>query len=408
MRYRAPITLVLIGFAAFVCIGLPEGVLGVAWPSIRQELGVPISQLGSMLFASMCGYLTCSSLSGSLSVRFGLGRVLLVGAMAMAMAQGGYALAPAWWVMVTLATLSGAGCGAMDGALNQFAASHFSPRSINWMHASFGLGASIGPLLTTTIITRGGSWRWGYALVSGSLIVVAIAIATTLRRWQEPPAPAAHEQVANRVEGSVLAQFGVWINVAIFFLYCAAEAAMGQLAFSLLTESRGIDVRFAGRCIAVYWGSLTFGRLLFGALATRWSASALLRIATVATPAGALWFWLARSPGGAMASLALFGLALAPVFPLLIGETPARLGKSAARHAIGLQVAAACLGGASGPALAGILGRRIGLESVLGPMIVAATMLMLALHEMGYRHHRAGSTRAGITALTRGALSQSP
>jgi fucose permease len=401
MRHRAEITLVLIAFAAFVCIGLPEGVLGVAWPSIRRELGVPISQLGSMLFASMCGYLTCSSLSGPLSIRFGLGRVLLVGAVAMAVAQGGYALAPAWWVMVTLATLSGSGCGAIDGALNQFSATHFSPRSINWMHASFGLGASIGPLVTTAIITRGGSWRWGYAMVSSALILVAVAIAATLRRWQESPGAVAHGDEAKGIERSVLWQLGVWINIAIFFLYCAAEAATGQLAFSLLTESRGIDVRFAGRCVGVYWGSLTCGRLLFGALATRWSASALLRVATAATPVGALWFWFTRSPAGAMGSLALFGLALAPVFPLLIGETPVRLGRHRARHAIGLQVAAACLGGAAGPALAGVLGRRIGLEPVLGPMIVAATALMLALHEAALWRHRAGSgpvTLAPVTA----------
>jgi fucose permease len=386
MQHRARITLILIAFAAYVCIGLPEGVLGVAWPSIRHELGVPISQLGSLLFASMCGYLTCSSLSGPLSVRFGLGGVLLVGALAMAIAQGGYALAPAWWVMVTLATLSGSGCGTLDGALNQFAASHFSPRSINWMHACFGLGASISPLAMTAILTRGGSWRWGYAMVSSSLILVAIAIAATIRQWQETRASDAPQPASERDEPGVLGQVAVWINVAIFFLYCAAEAATGQLAFSLLTESRGIGVTFAGWCVGVYWGSLTFGRFLFGAAAARWSAPALLRVATVVTPIGALWFWLARTPVGAMGSLALFGLALAPVFPLLIGETPVRMGKNLARHAIGLQMAAACLGGAAGPGLAGVAARRLGLESVLGPMVVAAALLMLALHEWSLRH----------------------
>src|SRR5689334_16774234 len=98
MTHRAPTILVLIAFAIFICLGLPDGVLGVAWPSIRQTFGVPMSQLGSMLFASMCGYLTTSSLSGMLSIRIGVGRVLLLGAIAMAIAQGGYALSPAWWV----------------------------------------------------------------------------------------------------------------------------------------------------------------------------------------------------------------------------------------------------------------------------------------------------------------------
>src|SRR4051812_35858803 len=117
MQHRSKFTLVLIAFATYICLGLPEGVLDVGWPSIRQTFGVPISQLGSMLFASMCGYLVTSSLSGTLSVRIGTGRVLLLGALAMAIAQGGYALSPAWWVMVTLATLSGSGAGAIDAGL---------------------------------------------------------------------------------------------------------------------------------------------------------------------------------------------------------------------------------------------------------------------------------------------------
>jgi fucose permease len=379
--------LIIISFAAFGCLGLPEGVLGVAWPSVRHTFGVPISQLGSILLASMCGYLATSSLSGVLGARLGVGSVLLLGALAMACAQGGYALAPSWWVMVTLAALSGSGAGAIDAALNQFAASHFSPRSINWMHASFGLGASIGPVVTTAILMRGLSWRWGYAMVSGTLILVAIAIAATLRRWQESPAPA-HENLVRRGHRSVLRNLGVWINLAIFFLYCAAEAATGQLAFSLLTESRGIGVKFAGSCVGGYWASLTVGRLLFGTLAMRWSASALLRIATVVTPVGALWFWFGRSPASTICSLALFGLALGPVFPLLIGETPRRLGRDMASHAIGLQVAAACLGGAAGPGLTSVLARRLGLETVLGSMVAVLTLLMLALHEWSLSNDR--------------------
>src|SRR3954447_3425612 len=271
---RARLTLILVAFATYVCLGLPDGVLGVAWPSIRHTFGVPISQLGSMLLASMCGYLTASSLSGTLSVRFGMGPVLLFGALAMAIAQGGYALSPAWWVMVTLATLSGSGAGALDAGLNHFAASHFSPRSINWMHACFGLGASIGPFVMTAILTNGGAWRWGYAMVSGSLAVVAIAIAMTLRRWHDEPATVPHGTETKSVGEHVFGSLGVWINVAIFFFYCAAEVAAGQLAFSLLTESRGIGVRFAGWCVGVYWASLTAGRFLFGAMTRRWSAAA--------------------------------------------------------------------------------------------------------------------------------------
>src|SRR6478672_5326853 len=138
MSYRAQSILVVIACAAFVCLGSPDGVLGVAWPSIRGTFGLPMSQLGSLLFASTCGYLLSSSLSGMLSIRIGDGRALVVGAIAMAVAQGGYALSPAWWVMVSLATLSGSGAGTIDATLNQFAAGLFSPRSMNWMQACFG------------------------------------------------------------------------------------------------------------------------------------------------------------------------------------------------------------------------------------------------------------------------------
>ena len=173
----------IIAILAFVSLGLPDGALGVAWPSIRGTFSLSLSQLGTLLTASMLGYLFASTVSGKLVAVLGVGHLLTLSTALMAAAAAGYALSPTWWVMIACGVGAGLGSGAIDAGLNAYAAHHFTPRAVNWMHATFGLGATTGPLLMTALVTRDASWRWGYATIAALMAALAVTFVLTHRVW---------------------------------------------------------------------------------------------------------------------------------------------------------------------------------------------------------------------------------
>lgn len=380
--------LLAIALLAFVSLGLPDGVLGVAWPSIRRSFGLPPSQLGSLLASAMVGYLISSFSSGALVTRLGVGWVLLWSSLLMVANSLVYALAPAWWVMVAAGVLAGLGAGAIDAGINAFAAARFSPRLVSWLHASYGIGAMLGPLLMTAIITSGGGWRWGYAVIGLLLAAMAMSFLVTISLWTmarpEPISPHEAPEPAAALFDT-LARPRVWLNMVLFFVYTGLEVTAGQWAYSLFTEARGLAPRAAGLWITIYWAGLTAGRVVVGALATRLAPDTLLRIGTVGALIGAVLIWWDPGMGAGLIGLAALGFALAPIYPTLIAETPDRLGAAHATSAIGFQVAAAYLGTAAIPGLTGLLATRAGL-GVIGPCLVATAVILLLLQEMARRH----------------------
>jgi fucose permease len=375
--------LLAIAIAAFVSLGLPDGVLGVAWPSIRRTFDLPLSQLGSLLAASMTGYLLSTFSSGWAVARLGMGRVLLWSTLLMVANSGAYALAPTWWIMVASSILAGLGAGAIDAGLNIFAATHLSPRLVTWLHASYGIGVMLGPLLMTGILASGLGWRCGYAVVGAVLSAMAVSFFLTVGLWRRTPQAATESpsHIASAGLVGTLGQPRVWLNISLFFVYTGLEVTTGQWTYSLFTEGRGFSPALVGTWIGCYWASLTAGRVISGAVASRVSATTLLRVATVGAPLGALLIWSGAGTVTSFMGLTGMGFSLAPIYPLSISETPRRLGSSRATVAIGFQVAAACLGTAALPGLAGLLASRSGLE-VIGPFLFAAAVTLLVLQEI--------------------------
>ncbi|MDP9315499.1 MAG: MFS transporter, partial [Chloroflexota bacterium] len=164
IRQRAAL-LVGLAYAAFISLGLPDGLTGVAWPSIRTTFRLPLDALGALITTGTIGYLMSSFSSGRLSARIGVGWLLVLSCLATAVSLLGYGATPVWAVMVSLGLLAGLGAGAIDAGLNTYAAESFSPRTVNWLHASFGLGAATGPIIMSGIISAGYSWRLGYLVV---------------------------------------------------------------------------------------------------------------------------------------------------------------------------------------------------------------------------------------------------
>jgi len=376
--------LVPLAFLAFVSLGWHDGVLGVAWPSLRRTFDRPIDELGLVLLATAAGYLLSSFATGPALERLGVGRLLVASIGLVAASAAAWAAAPWWALILPFAFVSGLGGGAIDAGLNAFAAARFTPRLIAWLHACWGLGAMVGPLVMTAVIAAGPGWRWGYLLLAALLTAMAAAFFSTGDLWLLPGGGGGPLSGSARRLGEALGEPRVRANALLFFLYAGVEAGAGQWACSFLAESRGFSPAAAGLAAAGYWGSIFAGRLGFGALAHRVPPARLLRLGLAGAPAAALVVCLTRSGAGALVGLLSLGLLLSPVFPLLIAETPSRVGDRHAAHAIGFQVSAATLGAGTLPAAAGLLVRHAGLES-LGPFFLVVTCLLLLLHERAGR-----------------------
>jgi fucose permease len=382
-RRTSPI-LIPLAFVAFVSLGLPDCVLGVAWPSIRADFRQPLSQLGPILVGGAVGYLCSGFFAGQIVRAIGVGRLLLASALTVVLSLLAYAFAPAFPVVVMAAVIGGLGAGAIDAGINTFAASHFSPRVVNWLHASWGIGATMGPLLMTAVLATHHGWRVGYAILAVAMTLLSLLFLATLRLWEDRAPVPTHADTPTATLSEALCQGVVWMQSLLFFVYAGIESTAGQLLYTLFTEKRGINPTTAGITIGSYWGALTVGRIVFGQLATTISRRTLLRTGMLLAVVAATLIGWNPTPAVSLSGVALLGFALAPIFPTLISATPGTVGPRYAPHAVGFQVAAASLGIAAFPALVTLLARNWGLEIVCTYLVAAATLL-IALHELTAR-----------------------
>jgi fucose permease len=372
--------LLTLAYVAFVSLGLPDGVLGVAWPSMRASFGVPVDGLGVLLASATVGYLVSSLASGWLVQRMGVGMLLILSSALVVANSWGYAVLTAWSAMAACALLAGLGAGAIDAGINAFAASRFSAGTVTWFHASYGVGATLGPLLMTATLTAGLSWRWGYGVLGLVLAGMTLAFSLTRSLWNVAPT---HDDGHDRDAAgfrTAITHPPVWSGVVLFFVYTGLEVAAGQWTYSLLTEARGVTPAMAGTTVATYWGSFTGARLIAGILAGRVQPQILLRGTLILAVVGGTLLWVANSAAGAVVALAVLGAALAPIYPLLMADTPGRLGDRYAIHAIGFQVAAAYLGAAAIPGGIGVVAARHGVE-VVAPSLLGVAVIVLILYE---------------------------
>lgn len=382
-NHRATVILLGLAYLGFVSLGAPDGLLGVAWPSIRGVFALPQDALGGLLIMFTLGYLLASFSSGHLLAYMNVGALLALSCLATAVSLLGYALTPWWWSIVALGVLAGLGAGAIDAGLNTFAATHFSPRAVNWLHACYGIGAASGPLIMSSVLHANRPWQWGYAIVGFGQLLLAVCFALTRRHWtransSQETAPVAPRPMAS--SRSTLRLPVVWLSIAVFFIYTGLEAAAGLWAYSLFTESRALAAMTAGMWVSIYWGALTVGRLLAGMVLNVLPVTRLLRGCMLGLALSALLIWLQPTRELSFLGLAFMGLSAAPIFPSLIATTPGRLGDVHTANGIGFQIAAAVLGQSLLPSLVGLLARRFGLESI-GPTLLLAALLLLMLYE---------------------------
>ena len=388
---------VIMAYAVFILLGVPDGMLGVAWPSMQTTHGVAMGDMGILLLATTAGFMLTSFSAGRLITRLGIARLLTISLAARGLSLAGMGLAPSWWALVLAAFCFGVSSGAIDAGMNTYFAMNFSPRLMNWLHACFGLGATLGPLLMTTLLSAGAAWSWGYVLLGAAHGVVAVLVLLRAGAWQmrgDDESTVRSAPVTPKGYRATLRRPIVWVNIALFFFYTGTEVGAGNWAFTLFTEGRGVPVAAAGFWVAFFWGSFTFGRVVFGVIADRINIANTTRAMIAIGAGGAALLWWNQSDWVSFAGLVIMGFALAPVFPLLISSTPTRLGVADATNAIGFQVGAASLGIAILPGLAGWLAQRTSLE-VIPPCLMTTALIMLILHEVAVRGSQPVPPRSG-------------
>jgi fucose permease len=370
--------LVGLAYAAFIGLGLPDGLTSVAWPSIRAQFGLPLDALGALVVASAASYLFSSFISGWLLARMGVGTLLVLSCLTTAAGLLGYAVTPSWPVMVALGLAAGLGAGAIDAGLNAYAAENFNARTVNWLHASFGLGAATGPLIMSGVIGAGLSWRLGYLLIGVAQVVLATCFVFTRSQWHAHVAGEHTTPATSAPLRRTLALPSAWLGIVLFFVYTGLELSTGQWLYSLLTEARGVAPVVAGIWVSAYWGSLTVGRLLSGVVIGRVTVRTLLYSCMVGAITGTALLWLDLATWATFAGVALLGLSLAPIFPSLIALTPERIGAAHAANTVGFQIAAAGLGGAALTTAFGFVATNFGLEQLGSYAFVLALLMTTA------------------------------
>jgi fucose permease len=375
----------LLSLGTFAVLGLPDGMLGTAWPAMRESFGEPVGDLGLILLINTIGSVAVAAVVGRLIRRLGAAAVLAVAGSCAALAAVGYAAAPGLWLVLSVGPLMGAAAGMMDGSLNTVVALTGRPRLLNLLHGFYGVGTAIGPLVVTVAILAG-SWRPAY-LVLAALDVVTACCWIIFRR--SVPAPVVStaaagaastgkpEETAGPTEGwsqrRVVAV--LTLGLVVFFVYTGLEVSAGQWETSYLRGHLDLSASAAGLASFGYWGALTAVRIGLALPAKPVPARTVIRCGLLLTIVGCGLIWLQPGPVVVVLAFALLGASLAGVFPALIAVTPQRIGVERAQHAIAWQVGAAAAGGSGISALIGLLIDSTSL-AVLGPALVVLALVL--------------------------------
>ncbi len=384
----------VLSLGSFVVLGLPDGMLGTTWPSMRQSFGAPIADLGLILLVITAGSVAVSAFVGALIRRFGVPVLLALSGACAALGATGFALAPGMWLVFLVSVLLGAAAGMMDGGLNTAIGLSGRPRLLNLLHAAYGVGTTIGPLLVTAAIVLS-SWRPAYVALVLLDLVIAVSWLVQRRHERARPAPGP-PLAAGGPEGPAAggpdgpaavpphpsdgwsrrrSSFVIAAGMAIFFLYTGVEVGAGQWEASFCRGHLGLSASAAGIATFGFWGALTGARIVLALLPRPLPPSTVVWWGSGGAVVAAAVIWWQPGTPATLAAFSVLGVALAGVFPALIALTPDRIGRGRAQHVIAWQVGAAAAGGSGLSALIGLLIGLAGL-TVLGPSLTVLAVLL--------------------------------
>ena len=376
--------LLLIIYLSFISLGLPDALLGSAWPIMHEELKVPLSYSGSVYMLISCCTILSSLKSESLNQRFGTGKITAFSVLLTALAIFGFSMSRSFYMLLLFAIPYGLGAGSVDAALNHYVALHYSSRHMNWLHCMWGIGASIGPYIMGFVLQRGYSWSKGYFLIGMLQAGLTFLLFLSLGLWkvkEEDMNDLVKVEMHEGEEGKKAMSFreilripGAKECIASFFFYCAIEQTIGLWSGSFMVYSLRIDAKLAASLVALFYFGITFGRFWAGIFSAKWKDEELILGGIAILFLGiALLFPAGLSSGKQLfgmelrqvfvvLSLLFMGLGCAPIYPAIIHSTPYNFGAENTSALIGKQMASAYIGSLSLPPIFGVLAKNFGTE----------------------------------------------
>ena len=356
------ITLILIIiYLAFISLGLPDSLLGSAWPVMQADLSVGFSSAG-IISMIVCGGTIISSLfSGKLIHRFGTGKLTFVSVTMTALALLGFSAFPSFIWLCIMAIPLGLGAGSVDAALNNFVALHYEAKHMSWLHCFWGVGATSGPIIMSLFLAKNNDWQKGFFTISLIQFALVFLLFITLPLWkklEKNDSEVSNDDKENTEKISPLKIPGVKLALVSFVCYCATESTAGLWGSSYLVNYKGFSADDAARGISLFYGGITLGRLLTGFLTMKFNNRILIRSGQIICIIGAIFLLAPLPTYFSLIGLILVGLGCAPIYPCMLHETPTRFGTSASQSIMGIQMAFAYIGSTFMPPILGFIASK--------------------------------------------------
>ena len=376
--------LLAIIYLAFISLGLPDGLLGAAWPTMYQEFAVPVSYAGAVSMIISFGTILSSLQSDRLTRRLGTGKVTAISVGMTAAALFGFSFSHSFVAVCLWAIPYGLGAGSVDASLNNYVALHYESRHMSWLHCMWGIGATLGPYVMGYALTGGKGWNAGYRYIGIMQIVLTAVLVCSLPLWvkrkEEGTGGAEVDAKALSIR-EVLKIRGAKEVMICFFCYCALESTAGLWSSSYLTLQKGIPAETAASYAGMFYLGITIGRALSGFITMKLNDVQMIRMGQCIIALGIIVVFL---PGAAVVSLVglvLIGLGCAPVYPCIIHSTPAHFGEDKSQAVIGIQMASAYVGSCLMPPVFGLIANNISV-ALFPVYLVVILMIMIVMHEL--------------------------
>ena len=380
--------LLAIIYLAFISLGLPDALLGSAWPTMYSEFDVPVSYAGIISMIIALGTIISSLQSDRLTRKLGTGKVTAISVAMTAIALLGFSSSHAFWVLCVWAVPYGCGAGSVDAALNNYVALHYESHHMSWLHCMWGVGATVGPYIMGFALSGGKTWNTGYLYIGVLQIVLTAILVFSLPLWKErktSESPGNTNESTTLEKPLTLPQIikipGAKEVMLCFFCYCAIEQTAGLWASSYLTLFKGVSAETAARFAGMFFIGITVGRAINGFIAMKLQDSQMIRLGQSIIAIGVIVMLLPGPHIISLAGLILIGLGCAPVYPCIIHSTPAHFGAGRSQALIGVQMASAYVGTCLMPPIFGLIANHISI-ALFPVYIMALLILMVIMHEL--------------------------
>lgn len=371
--------LLIIIYISFISLGLPDAILGSAWPIIHQDLNVPVSYAGIITMIISCGTIISSFFSEKLIRKLGTGKVTAFSVLLTAVGLLGIFLSPNFIWICLLAIPLGIGAGSVDSALNNFVALHYKAIHMNWLHSFWGIGATTGPLIMSIFLLKENGWRLGYATIGSIQAILVVCLFLSLPLWKKFESD--NSEKINDSKGIKVSKLiklpGAKPALVSFFCYCAIELTTGLWVSSYLVIINGFSAEKAAKWVSLYYLGITIGRFLAGFVSIKLNNKQMIRVGQVICISGGILLSITYSSNIQLIGLIFIGLGCAPIYPAMLHDTPNRFGKELSQGIMGIQMATAYVGSTFMPPLFGAISKFIGFEIL--PYFLLILMLLMII-----------------------------